>query len=300
MLSIEENKTKKFRNPFPMLGKVYKYEFISTARLLLPLYGALIIAAWVAGLFLKIDIGSFKNIDEAANIMSSGTYKMSTNGVVSGILFTLLWGLAVATTILTFVQIVKRFKKSMLEDEAYLNLTLPVTLGEHVWGRFLCAFTWILIFAVTGILTGTGVGIWFVPLISDAIQQVGGWNILMSRFYFQTNVSFSSFLCMWAVFGITSTFVVILFCYFVNAIAHLAKKKRTLVKILTIILTLVVISRINSIIMTNAFATVMNETDFAFKQFVSVIWITSGLNIMFSAIFMAATHLILQFKLNLE
>lgn len=282
-----------------MLGKVYKYEFISTARVLLPLYGAMIIAAWVAGLFLKIDIGSFKNIDEAFNIMSSGHYKMSTNGVLSGILFTLLWGLSVASSIITFVSIIKRFKKSMLGDEAYLNLTLPVTLGEHLWGRFLCAFTWILIFAVTGILTGSGIAVWFIPLISSAIQQAGGWGILMSRFYMETNMSFGAFMGMWTVLGISATFALILFCYFVNAVGHLAKKRRALVKIATVIITMIICSRINSCIMVNVIYNNVTGAE-VFAQFVKGMWLTAGLNIVASAIFMAGTHLILQLKLNLE
>ena len=46
-----ENTNKKFRNPFPAVGKVFKYEMISAGRIILPLYSILLVMSLIIGLF---------------------------------------------------------------------------------------------------------------------------------------------------------------------------------------------------------------------------------------------------------
>ena len=51
MLTME-NTNKKFRNPFPAVGKVFKYEMISAGRIILPLYSILLVMSLIIGLFI--------------------------------------------------------------------------------------------------------------------------------------------------------------------------------------------------------------------------------------------------------
>ena len=60
------------------------------------------------------------------------------------------------TWVLTIIFIDKRLKKTFNEDEATLNFTLPVTIGEHISVRFLCYLTffigWLVSITVSGLL----------------------------------------------------------------------------------------------------------------------------------------------------
>ena len=46
-----ENKNTKFRNPFPAIGKVFKYEMISAGRIILPVYALLLVLSLIIGIF---------------------------------------------------------------------------------------------------------------------------------------------------------------------------------------------------------------------------------------------------------
>ena len=84
-----------------------------------------------------------------------------------------------------------RFKKSMLGDEAYLNLVLPVTMGEHIWGRFLAAVTWVILCFITAGISGMLLMIrndarkW-IPEIIDGVKETGFNAIGMSPALFFT------------------------------------------------------------------------------------------------------------------
>ena len=45
-----------------MLRKLMKYEFTATGRIFLPLYGALIVVAFIQRLFLNFNIGNMENL----------------------------------------------------------------------------------------------------------------------------------------------------------------------------------------------------------------------------------------------
>ena len=48
---MEKMENKKFRNPLPAVGKVFKYEMISGARVILPLYAVLLVLSLIIGVF---------------------------------------------------------------------------------------------------------------------------------------------------------------------------------------------------------------------------------------------------------
>lgn len=113
-----------------MLRKLMKHEFRATGRIMLPLYLVLLATA----------IG--------ANFSTRGL--MATRYRVLDVLGTLL---IVAFTfaifgvcIMSFVVMVQRFYRNLLQDEGYVMLTLPVSIHQQVWSKLIVSAVW---FAVT-------------------------------------------------------------------------------------------------------------------------------------------------------
>ena len=47
--------TKTIRNPFPWIGKVFKYEMKHSSRILMPVYIAIVAIALITGLFVPLE-----------------------------------------------------------------------------------------------------------------------------------------------------------------------------------------------------------------------------------------------------
>ena len=128
-----------------MLGKLLKHEFRATGRIMLPVYGAVLLLAVLANVSLRV-------MDH-----------------VTGSFLTLLLGLIVvafifgiiAAAIMTAVLMIKRFYTNYLKDEGYLMHTLPVSVHDLVWSKMIVSVVW---FAVTFLV------IWLVILLTALIQ----------------------------------------------------------------------------------------------------------------------------------
>ena len=97
-----------------MLGKLIKYEFKATGRLLIPLYGALIIFAFIS----KIFMGDFLYNSD------------SILGNIPQILAILIYvGIMVAIFVVTVFIIIQRYRTNLLCDEGYLMNTIPVNFS---------------------------------------------------------------------------------------------------------------------------------------------------------------------------
>ena len=110
-----------------MLGKLIKYEFKATGRLLIPLYGALIIFAFIN----KIFMGDF--------LYNSDTIL----GNIPQILAILIYvGIMVAIFVVTVFIIIQRYRTNLLCDEGYLMNTIPVKPWENILSKLVVALVW--------------------------------------------------------------------------------------------------------------------------------------------------------------
>lgn len=117
-----------------MLGTLLKYEFKAVGRILLPLFGAWLIAAALLGLSIGGDGGQ---------------------SVLFMVLTALLYGgVAMAALILTTIILIQRFYKNLLGNEGYLMFTLPVSTGQHIINKLLSASAWGTIGTVVAIASG--------------------------------------------------------------------------------------------------------------------------------------------------
>ena len=147
MLNSVENFESAFnrqkRNPLERTGKIFKYSFMQYARILFPLCIALIALSFIYFLFSFIPGASFLDIQDNQN-------KLSGLNIASIIMVSLTPALYFAVFVCAFIQIDKNIKKSYFGDEAYLRMTLPVTVGEHMAGTVLSSLLW---FIITGFAT---------------------------------------------------------------------------------------------------------------------------------------------------
>ena len=261
-----ENK-KNIRNPFPWIGKVFKYEMKHSVRILVPVLVAILAIALIAGLFIPLDNEGQLDLDFSFTI---GGDENVMNGL-AGFFFMIYWILVVVSAVVTISVITKRFKNGLLGDEAYLNLSLPVTIGEHLWGRICTVVVWDLIYTVVMLISFVLV---FIKDLSF-IYFGEGWQVWFFGFL---------------LFDMTWSLCLILFIYLVNALGHLAKKHRTLVKLAAIIIIISLTSRLMGVI-NIGYLNSTSETIFYWNALLGVI---------LSAIYGTATYFILKLKLNLE
>lgn len=115
-----------------MLGKLMKYELKATGRVLLPLYGAILLVS-VLGAFSLERMSEFE---------------------MGALLFVLVYtGLCVALVVLTLVLIIQRFNRNLLKDEGYLMFTLPVSVHSLLFSKLLSALLWCVLGGCVGLLS---------------------------------------------------------------------------------------------------------------------------------------------------
>lgn len=132
-----------------MLTKLLKYEFKACARMLLPMYGALIILSLINGLNMRLDTGY---------------------NFIFGLSITLTSALCFAIAICSFLLIIQRFWRNLLKDEGYLMFTLPVKTSHLIWSKLISGIFWV---CVSGLVGVSALLIWFAPL---------NWNVIKDAF----------------------------------------------------------------------------------------------------------------------
>lgn len=262
-----ENK-KTIRNPFPWIGKVFKYETMHSSRILVPIYIAIIALALITGLFVPVSSEGGLDFNFSFVINENGGENW-INGL-AGFFFMIYWIIIIVSGVVTISVISKRFKHGLLGDEAYLNLSLPVTMGEHLWGRILTMLLWSVVSMVVMLIS-------FIALCIKNLSIIHfeeGWLTTLAGFI---------------LFAISWGICIHLFTYLINAIGHLSKKHRTMVKLIAIIGITSITSRITGEIMANWL-----------PHDVIILYWLAFIGLIFSVIYGFVTYFIMQLRLNLE
>ena len=109
-----------------MLRKLLKHEFRATGRIMLPVIGILLATSVAANLSLRYLLGS------SAWFLS-----------MLGILLLTAFGFAIfGVFIVSFILMIQRFYKNLLQDEGYLMFTLPVSVHQHIWSKLIVSVVW--------------------------------------------------------------------------------------------------------------------------------------------------------------
>lgn len=195
-----------------MLKKLLKYEWQATSRVLLPLYGSVIVMALINRLFWVLGGNSFTAGSEGGEFLISRLPTAIASFVYGGLI--------VASFVVTFVLLIQRFYKSLLGDEGYLMFTLPVTVTQHIWSKTIIAFVMCVLSGVATLLSvmvlSANARAW-----AELIRMFGQ----MFRLIGQQPHAIGYFLEGIVLF-VLLTFASILSIYLCIAIGHLAKRHR--------------------------------------------------------------------------
>lgn len=149
-----------------MLGTLMKYEFKAVGRLLLPLYGAWLVAAILLGLSLRGD-----GTAEASAMFTTLT-------AVIYAVFT------ISAVVITAIILIQRFYKNLLGNEGYLMFALPVSTGKHLANKIISAAVWITIGILVAVLTAFSIAIsieGFQAIFDEAQFFIGEVQILVGQ-----------------------------------------------------------------------------------------------------------------------
>lgn len=138
-----------------MLSKLLKQEFRATSRIMLPVYGLLLLSSVSAGLLALLS-GHYPDSDAMDTI---ATLAITVYGFV-----------AVGAVLLTMALMVYRFYKNLMTDEGYLMFTLPVSRSQLIWAKLIASVVWSALTAVLGILS--------MLLATQVLLGAEGWQDL--------------------------------------------------------------------------------------------------------------------------
>ena len=274
------------RNPFPKIGKVIKYDLKHSSKRLLPLYGVLLILGLLVGLFISPD--RFMQWD-------SDFYKMGYRDFITVSLVIAYAVFSCVAEVMTIVAIARRFKQSMLEEEAYMNLSLPVTMGEHLWGKFITSFIWLFCCGLVNIVSGLFclIRMDLPNLIRQVAQELPDFNQELMQY----NLSIAKIIGIALLFSIALSCFIITLIYIVYSFGLVIKSRRSFWKVLILAGLLYIdgwifrlVPNVDSYVPDSAVGGVI------FKSF----GIASLIMVLISAVYFAVTQYMFTKKLNLD
>lgn len=118
-----------------MLGKLFKYEWRSITKLLLPIHGCVLLFALLSRFYFTLGGGVENLLNSSSGIIS----------VLTGLLIFALVVIISSVVIFTYVYIGYHFYKKVFTDQGYLTNTLPVTPTQLLLSKELAAVPWLLI-----------------------------------------------------------------------------------------------------------------------------------------------------------
>ena len=156
-----------------MLRKLIKQEFRATARLMLPLYIAVILLG-VGSKFAEMALNSADPGGVVAGFEMPGEISSILDIlsvlVIAGFVIALIAAFAVA-----FVLMILRFRNNLLGDEGYVMFTLPVSVHQLVWAKLIVSLVWFV-----GAVVVDGAAILLVLLgdevtLSEVFRAIGSF-----------------------------------------------------------------------------------------------------------------------------
>ena len=169
--------------------KLMKHEFRATGRIMLPLYLLTVLTAFGGNV-------AIRQLTEADNGFLNAL----------GVLLLAGFGIAIAAVcIMSVVVMIQRFYKSLLQDEGYVMLTLPVSLHQHIWAKLLVSTVW---FAATAAVVAGSV-LALVYEVEIARQIYRGFSMLFGDLVkLDGTVVFNG-----VIFGVELAAVLLLACF---------------------------------------------------------------------------------------
>ena len=207
-----------------MLGKLLKYEIPAVGRRLVPLYIALAAASVLLGLALR-------TVNDS-------------EGLFVGLSALAYVGITVAIFVMAILMIIMRYNNSLLGDEAYFNLVLPVTVTQHIANKTISALIWMILSALASLLSVCIVGIFGAGLTNILNFE---WLDLLKEIYKGTTWQLVIVVIEIIIGSVLSIVKSVLAIYAAITIAHQARKHQALLGIGAYIVLLIFEGTVGSI-----------------------------------------------------
>lgn len=257
-----------------MLGKLLKYEFKATSKMLLPLYGVIIALTLINRIFLE---------DTFQSASTNASFEWVKALILVGYILILI-----ASGIITTIIIILRFYKNMLKDEGYLMNTLPVSTESNILSKLIAAVSWLIIAQIVIILS--------VMIIIpgnygfEGVSSMYGW--------FDSYVDMNNLMITSLLLSMIDMIKKILILYASMCIGQLAKKSKVFCSFVAFIGIKFIVSIINGIVgisSSNRYISVFTESISEVSILPSVVT-----SIIIIVLLFFVCSKILKEKLNLE
>ena len=253
-----------------MLGKLIKYEFKATARILTPLYIALLAFALINKLFM----GGNNNIDS------------EFLGGIPMLISIFAYGCTMAAVfIITFFVIVQRFYKNLLGDEGYLMNTLPVKAWMNISSKLIVSIIWSMVSGIVAILSIL-IMAYSPGMFSDISSRIAEFITYLPEGYYGFTIEL-------IIYGFISMISSTLMIYLSISIGHLFNKRRILASFGAFIVLNMITSGIKGVVQGGI--TMVN--DFSAMPSLKGVFV---LDILLGIVFFIGCNYIIKNKLNLE
>ena len=218
-----------------MLGKLLKQEFRATGRIMLPVFGALLLLS----------------------VLGNFSIRMMDRGVTNSMILKVFFGLLTAAFVIgifgvmlvTLLLMVSRFYRNLLKDEGYLMHTLPVSVHGLVWSKMIVSLVWFvasaLVVALILFLTSlfqsghtlADISLYFPswPSIKAVLQGAGVIRNLISLGL------------LFVVVALLAFFAGCLHVYAALAVGHMFNRDKILLSIVFFVVISIVLSLITSV-----------------------------------------------------
>ncbi|MGI6031204.1 MAG: hypothetical protein ACOX7F_06855 [Eubacteriales bacterium] len=273
-----------------MLSKLTKYELMGTGRVLLPMYGALLILGVVVRLFTGNGNSEALQMPQWLELMS----------VLSVMAYT---AVMVAVFVLTFIVLVQRFYKNLLGDEGYLMFTLPVPTWKLVISKMLAALLWCVVSMAVAVLSGFLIvvnGAFFSELgdvlrvLISMLNDINVWKVLWLCF---------SLLIMMLAIGAGE----VLNLYAAMAVGHIFHRHKLLwsfgVYLIMQMVSVWVVDIIGTVLGYSGFVDAVvrwGESLYRIDAAIVAVWGMTAFALVGAVVYFVITQLALNRKLNLE
>lgn len=149
-----------------MLAKLIKHEYRATARLFLPLFGAVLVLSGLSWGMMRLG-----GVDAARR---GNTVFSALTGILTLLAILSVFVLMVCAVLIT----IQRFYKNLLGDEGYLMLTLPATPAQHIAAKLTVGLVWT---AAALAITLLVVALLGLSIAAEAFRAAGGASVTVSQ-----------------------------------------------------------------------------------------------------------------------
>lgn len=268
-----------------MTGKLMKYELRSMLRTFLPLWGVLLVVAFLNRFTLQ-----------------AGSFARALHGVPATLLMVIYVIGIMAIAVVAFVFMIQRFYNGLLKDEGYLMFTLPVKTSQLIWAKCLSAA--ILVFATSLVCV---LSVFLMVLNSDVIRELSREFTEIARNLPEYR-EITSLGAQCVLLGLVSSFVsaiaFIMQAYLAMALGQLANKHRAAWSVLAFVGISVVLSTLGITSLSNNFFGALSSPALESMTYSRLLWAVFGsiivTQLVETAIFYFPAEWILRKRLNLE